>query len=233
MPNWCSNNLYIKGDGKELERFIQSVTNSPEKAESRKQKYDILQNLYPCPQELLDTKSPASTSAEPNPNWIKLLEKGEITQEWYDHLVKSNAEGYTKAQENRAKYGYTDWYDWENSKWGTKWGDCDTWLNLTESYVEFGFQTPWGPPLNGIANIAVLFPKLEFALSYIEEGMDFYGLATFDNTGDYIDNCEEVSSISGVPEIDWDSDNYDEQLEVRDNAIILAREQLLSDAGIL
>ena len=233
MPNWCSNNLYIKGDPTELAEFVARVTLSDEGKENRGQRIDILGSLYPTPQELKDT-SAGSYTAEPHPNWANLLKNGEITQEWHDELVRKNAEGYARAQANRKKYGYADWYDWNNAKWGTKWGDCETFLSgdPKDGSIEFIFNSAWAPPIEGIAHITTLFPNLSFALSYIEEGMDFYGLTTFDEDGDYFDNCLSVTDIEGVKEIDWDSDDYEDTIEQNEDAILRARDRLLEEAGI-
>ncbi len=49
----------------------------------------------------------------------------------------------------RAKYGATNWYDWQRENWGTKWGTYD--LKVHEmggdgSPILIEFQTAWGPP---------------------------------------------------------------------------------------
>lgn len=233
MPNWCSNNLYIKGDREVIADFIQRVT-VPEGAERNKSgnKYDILGRLYPTPQELRDATAGHFT-AEPNANWANLLAEGKITQEWHDELVERNAKGYATAQANIKKYGYADWYDWCNANWGSKWGDCDTDLVSEEGndQIEFSFSSAWSPPIEGIAHISTMFPTLTFHLSYQEEGMDFYGVTTFDGTGDYIDNCESISELDGMKEIDWDSDDYIEVMEENHEILLNAQEKMLMDAG--
>lgn len=210
MPNWCSNNLYIKGDKDKVTEFVQRTLLSEEETQKRGQSHDILGKLYPTPQELVDTKSGFFGDPE------------------------KQAEQEKAEQANLAKYGYKDWYDWNCAKWGTKWGDCDTFLaDLTDESVSFEFQSAWGPPIEGIAHISSLFPELTFVLTYEEQGMDFYGLATFDGTGDYLDNCEEISSIDGMVDVDWDADDYTDQLEHNHEKLLEAKEKLLIDAGIL
>lgn len=208
MPNWCDNNLYIKGDKATLLDFIQKVKNTPEQTEKRKQNYDILQNLYPTPQELVDTVS----------GWSN------------DETVQAEREKQYEA--NRAKYGSSDWYDWNNKNWGTKWGDSDTYLVEDEDKIgdsiEFQFQSAWAPPIEGIAKIATMFPTLEFAISYFESGMGFYGFATFQSDGDYLDNCEEVEDIEGYDKIDFDDDESWEKVY---DLVLDARDSLVTSAG--
>ena len=82
---------------------------------------------------------------------------------------------------NKEKYGYADWYEWRNSHWGCKWGESD--LMVTEYpvvendvwTVGFRFETPWGPPIEGLNHIAKEWPKIMFCLYYEESGMGFCG----------------------------------------------------------
>jgi hypothetical protein len=217
MPNWCDNRLHISGDIETIKTFIQKVTNTEEQAEKRRQRYDILQNLYPCPQELTDTVSGFS----------------------HDENVQS--ERQQKYDANKAKYGYKDWYDWQYAKWGTKWGDSDTDIIDPEPFItpdgrahaEFVFQSPWSPPIEGIAHITTMFPTLEFGIAYYEEGMDFYGFCNFVD-GVPLDDCREISEIEGMEEICALMDEDDCEIDVwekRNDLICEARDRLLEEAG--
>lgn len=212
MPNWCDNSLYIAGDAETIKTLIDKTRNTDEES---KQRYDILGNLYPCPQELTDTVSGWSNDEE---------------------VQKEREKRY---EENKAKYGYKDWYDWQYARWGTKWGDCDTDL-LDEdpfvtpdgrSHIRFVFQTPWGPPLEGIAHITTLFPTLEFGIAYYEDGMDFYGFCTFVD-GEPIDNCNQISDIPGIAELDARYEEEEEDIWAERNDLICrARDELAESAG--
>ncbi len=184
MPNWCENNLYIKGDKAALAEFVERVTVMDKDG---KQDFEILKNLHPTPQGLIDS-----------------FEQPDVNT-W------DEAQREAKHQENLAAYGFKDWYQWTLSNWGTKWGDCHTYLGTDEivDKLVFGFSSAWCPPLEGIAYIATLFPDLEFALGYEEGGMDFFGFVTFDSDGEYEDSSHEMSSIAGWDEIDFDSEDDD------------------------
>lgn len=216
MPNWCDNRLHISGDIETIKKFIEQARHTDDKAKETGQQFDILGNIYPTPQELVDTVSGWSNDPE----------------------VQGERE--KKYQANKAKYGYKDWYDWNCAKWGTKWGDSDTFIVDEEPFVtpdgrghiEFGFQSAWSPPIEGIAHIATLFPTLEFGLAYYEEGMDFYGFCTFID-GEAIDTCEQVSDIEGIAELDALMDNDDNEMdwEKRNDLICEARDRLMEEAG--
>lgn len=217
MPNWCDNRLIISGDKETLLTFIEKVRNTDEQAEKRHQRYDILNNLIPCPTELIN--SPSGFSNDEN----------------------AQAEREKREQNNKAKYGFKDWYDWQYANWGTKWGDSSTDLMQDDPYatsdgnanIEFVFQTPWGPPIAGIEKIAIMFPTLQFGLAYYEEGMDFYGLATFQEDGVF-DNCMEISDIEGIAELDAldeDENNEYDVWDKRNDLICQARDRLLEEAG--
>lgn len=94
-------------------------------------------------------------------------------------------------------------YDKANQYWGTKWSDCN--LTLPEygpgaDTVYFGFDSPWGPPMDGILNVSEQFPDLIFGISYFEPGMQFAGGAVF-SKGDMDYEIEE-----DIPEFDYDAD---------------------------
>ena len=43
----------------------------------------------------------------------------------------------------------TDWYNWRNTNWGTKWNAYEVEINWDEEYkeyIEINFQTAWSPP---------------------------------------------------------------------------------------
>lgn len=88
------------------------------------------------------------------------------------------------ANELLEKYGATDWYNWANINWGTKWGCCDScWLNEQpigtdhdDLYdIEMYYQTAWGPGDDCLEEIFQELNNLSFFLSYEEPGMGFAG----------------------------------------------------------
>ena len=67
--------------------------------------------------------------------------------------------------------------DW----WGCKWKDqfaSPDWDN-PKDYAMLSFDTPWGPPFEGLQKISARWPQLSFSLQYREEGMCFAGVAAW------------------------------------------------------
>lgn len=149
MPNWCYQNLHIRGDYNERTRLIESV---------RTDKGHELTQLHPCPQELRDTIS----------GWT--------------NDPKVQAEREEQYAKNKAKYGYSSWYEWGNNEWDTKWGDCATELDEhDEGTTLFRFESAWSPAVALIRNISAQFPTLTFGLTYTEESNAFAGWTVFRN----------------------------------------------------
>jgi hypothetical protein len=98
--------------------------------------------------------------------------------------------------------GMPDWYDWRIKNWGTKWDLSDqTQVSTTPGHIEYRFDTAWSPPVEWLAHVADVYPKLSFDLYYREDGMCFEGVAeasggsiTRDDTWEMdVDSEEEVS----------------------------------------
>lgn len=117
----------------------------------------IMESYIPCPQELRDTTSGFYSDEET----MKELEK--------------------KQEENFAKFGHKDWYEWQYSTWGTKWGDCDTSIEDTGNDLSIYFMTPWGTATRGFLTISEMFPSLMFVFIYDEEAGFFAGMEAIKN----------------------------------------------------
>jgi hypothetical protein len=80
-------------------------------------------------------------------------------------------------------------YDWEQTRWGCKWGACSaTLVDEWEGFLDYSFETPWTPPLPFLSALAPHWPSLKFLLDYEEMSMGFKGIAKFMN-GSFEDHC--------------------------------------------
>ena len=172
MPNWCFNRLTIdttSEGGKKLAKAFEPKYKSEDGTSEFELYAQPMQDLMPCPQELLDTD--ASFSKEPN----------------------------EKQLANKKKYGFSDWYGWRVSNWGTKWDarvvEYDD-HNPNETYVMF--DTAWSPPENFFRIFAMLHSDAYFRNEYDEEGMGFEGY------------CEN-SQAEGYVSESWDLNNGEEE----------------------
>jgi hypothetical protein len=78
--------------------------------------------------------------------------------------------------------GTPNWYDWSIENWGTKWdvSECDI-ADTSDRSCSFSFDTAWSPAEAWVAETSKLLPDAEFALFYVELGMEFSGKATYVN----------------------------------------------------
>lgn len=190
MPNWCFTNLDISGEEQELKRFFDSIE---KKTNDYGTEYSIISSLYPCPKELTDTVS--GWSADEN----------------------EQAEREKRYAENIAKYGSKDWYDWQYTNWGTKWGDYSTTSDYDgierfhdgSFHLQFRFETAWGPATEAWIKISKDFPSLRFQFSHQEESDEFAGVEVVRN-GELVFVDTFSPNDFEVPMPDYDSDEWAE-----------------------
>lgn len=146
MPNWCSNELKIRSKNTEmlkdfLSKFIVTNENGYEEL--------CMDNLIPCPKELLNKNVPEEQDAEFEMECKRLVDK----------------------------YGCADWYEWRLKHWGCKWdiGGCNV-LNKTDNYFWAEFNTAWSPPIEFLENVRKDYPDLEFSMLFEEAGCNFCGI---------------------------------------------------------
>lgn len=163
MPNWCSNQVTLTGPKNVISEILETKLS--------------LQEIFPCPQELKDTESPA-----------KFNDK-------------------EKAISNKEKYGFQDWYDWQVANWGTKWdiGPIEN-LTMDENgdgtYTIYTlFDSAWSPPVEAFKNLYEKYKSqgLELHLEYFESGCRFLGTAT-GSDGHFNDEYFEYSNADELEE---------------------------------
>lgn len=159
MPNWCSQFVEVRGEAKEIKRMINSfrVEEGTRGKYEEESAWDINQ-LFPVPDEL--TEIPHASVI---PEW---------SQEEKDLWLKN------KQEENLAKFGVRDWYEWQIRNYGTKWGashieiDEEKLANCSDSFL-FKFETPWGTCPGLMAKVSSLFPSVLIGIHAIEQMMMF------------------------------------------------------------
>ena len=106
--------------------------------------------------------------------------------------VPVDEEAAHKAQEeaNREAYGYTNWYDFCNAEWGTKWDVDAEVIMATPSQVDLAFDSAWAPPICWYEKMLAL--GFEVDAYYYESGMGFCG--HYDNGSDLYYEIGETSA---------------------------------------
>ena len=77
--------------------------------------------------------------------------------------------------------GFTNWYDWAVSQWGTKWDIDIEYLNYDEhndgtASITGGADSAWSPPIEAFQAYANENPDVYLELKYFEPGMSFIGI---------------------------------------------------------
>lgn len=218
MPNWCSTSFTVRGPEDEIRKFYDNVLRTEDADGLPTHNIKILEAYVPCPQELRDTTATTALREIPE-SWQKQVDEGNWTQEDYDKRVAENNELLKKQEENLAKFGSKDWYDWQCENWGVKWGDCDTGFDgkpapygHNDLWMVAGyFQTPWGTATAGWRNVSKKFPNCIFIFDSDEEAGFFAGIEMIHDGDvvfeDYFEPCEYPE------EVDWDDDDQVEAYE--------------------
>lgn len=185
MPNYCTNNLTVTGDAKEIKRFHEAITAGDLQAHEN---FRILDNLFPTPKELKDTT------------------KG--------HYPDGSSEQIKQEEMNKAnlkKFGSPDWYEWNCKNYGSKWSDFDgVFGQVSDNEINATFMSAWSPIGEGIRNVSKQFPTLDFILSYDEGGMAFCGGYAFRN-GEIFANIE--GEYPSMTKEQLENEEYDEFYE--------------------
>lgn len=92
-------------------------------------------------------------------------------------------------QSNKTLYGAKDWYDFQSSRWGTKWDViCDS-VEIDQDGLGFSgtFESAWSPPI-GVCE-ALAEQGVEVTLYYYEPGMGY--------VGKWEDGCDDCYEYAG------------------------------------
>jgi hypothetical protein len=127
---------------------------------------NFCKHVIPTPKDLIDT-----VAGFP----------GEDKREAHEAQMKRNLE----------LYGAKDWYDFQTSRWGTKW-DVEPYdpsdVKVENNTIQFGFDSAWSPPI-GVYE-ALVEDGFTVSAQYYEPGMAF--------VGDWTDGCDDFYDISGM-----------------------------------
>jgi hypothetical protein len=149
MPNWVYNNLSIEGTEEAVAR-VKAQLNKPIVKQYEEEK------IYSNP--IISF-------------WNIIAPPADKLEEYFD--THGFADG---GEQGNTEY---NWYNFNNSKWGTKWDiaksdSADDW-NATEitsesaTHISYRFDTAWSPPLPVIEELSVQYPELAITLDYEEE----------------------------------------------------------------
>ena len=198
MPNWCSNVLNICGPVASIDKFMDDITTGPKESDGTTSgmgnDYEILENLFPCPEDLKNVTSRFGIISDDDPD-------------------------KEQKQKNIEDHGAVDWYEWCCTNWGTKWGDNQTHLVHEDLCTPFStaddtevslkkimlrFDTAWSPPIEGMDVVTTKYPDIMFDLRYWEPGMGFQGYKIY-GSGE----CQGEATMDYMEDADMVYDNID------------------------
>ena len=118
------------------------------------------------------------------------------TSGFYGEGTEQQIELQAKCKANKEKYGYSDWYEFANAKWGVKWdiGGTDSECTLECDSLTLDFDSAWCPPIEGYNRLVALGFQIE--AYFYEGGMAFCGYYVSNEEWSY----DEEYSIDGDSE---------------------------------
>ena len=150
MPNYCDNELQIKGPISLRLEFI-------EKARTEERELDFNQfDSYP-------------------EEW---REGDRIYEEWWDksHSLPEEKRAYFVLFNPEPKNYYNDLgYDWCYAHWNSKWNSLESEVDHNNRRTLYYFNTAWSPPRPLVLKMSKMFPDLNFKLKFWECGVGFKG----------------------------------------------------------
>lgn len=155
---------------------------------------ELFQTLIPRPRDLDIVSSPGTTDEE-----LQVL--------------------YSANQE---KYGYTSWYEWNVSNWGTKWdvgrAEHEEPVTIDQGSIDISFDSAWSPPVGAYEKLSE--QGFEIVGYYYEPGCGFCGCWTNDHDDYYDFNGlssadvkeqipEDIDAMFGISEsmAEWEEEN--------------------------
>lgn len=161
MPNWCNNELYIRGDSKDIEAFLNACKGyapAYKLSEAEKKFFKEVDGDY----QVAEQHEFTFNALVPVPQ--EILEAG------YSQAGKSTINAILGTENPQ------DGYTWQIKNWGTKWDVNDPAIMFSgNDEASLIFSTAWSPPIRWLENVAAQFPDLEFELFFEEMGSVFGG----------------------------------------------------------
>jgi hypothetical protein len=171
MPNYCMNDLLVRGKAEDLHKFTNAFRGYPalfKGADEKRYKekcqkpMECFNALHPVPKDVIERGFDSGLRIEPSDYLLIRIGEKEPPEE-------------------------LDGYHWCKFNWGSKadvYGEVQvSGLDLLEEAepgedgieIAYAFDTEWVPPVEWLLKVAEDFPELEFELLYYEPGIAFAG----------------------------------------------------------
>lgn len=161
MPNHVTNILSFSGEEKQIKKLLKTIKG--EDFEDGTPCLIDFNKIIPFPKELEGTRSPAQiVTQEEYDEWMRKYNANEL------HEFERDSKPLTKKMSDslKKKYGADNWYNWNNSNWGTKWNAYHIRQGEGSSIA---FDTAWSTPIPVIEKLSEMFPEVLITLEYADE----------------------------------------------------------------
>ena len=195
MPNWCENELTIRGDESDVAACLAKIAGPLDEGTGQPLAISFGQ-IVPMPLCLRGTESGSGAlmgaiivGCAPDgvaDRWLSYpwvqSEGVKTVEELQEFLRKRDTDGRAVAEAEKQRKahretGHRDWYSWSIANWGTKWdASSPNRIDKREDGMAcVRFDTAWSPPTPVIEVLGQQFPKLHLTLRYWEGGAAFKG----------------------------------------------------------
>ena len=194
MPNWVDNEMIITADKDVLNNLFNKIEKV--KAEGSNY-YDIARSLYPLPRAIalvFGTGKDLQYAVDKKTGIKRELSLDEYFETKDNENVDYDLVQLTEEQINTLKeeYGAADWYDWNCTNYGTKWGDVRTECPVNESEkLVFTFDSAWSNSAVLASRIANDF-KYDVMLNHFSIENWEKGYFKFDTSGNLVESFFET-----------------------------------------
>ena len=192
MPNWCECELYVKGERKEIQQFL-------EKAKGENGILDF-NSFIPYPEEWRKLDKAYWGNMEKITCLRRKLKETKNARE--KQKIQKQIEKISKEMPEKDGFNQGG-YEWCITNWGTKWNarHLDDYSpnpeELGDNLILVRFDTAWSPPIPVVGKMSEMFPQLEFTLKYFECGMGFQGIFKASKGEVIADKCVEYFGDRG------------------------------------
>lgn len=193
MPNWTFNRITVKGERKDLDKFMADGVRGKDGGL-------YLSSWIPTP----ETFRKYDTTNHPDGKGLFI---GSL---WWDGLGGHDGQVVTEelieefkraTEEQREKYGVVGWYDYNVKTFGCKWDSEVNVELITDDSISLYAETPWSAPENWLRTLSEKYPELVFQLhAEYEEG--FWEDMEFG---------EGLKAEKGKGEVVWDEEEEEEE----------------------
>jgi hypothetical protein len=171
MPNWCNNILSVSGPLEEIARFKAKANGPTQTYNDYRAAHN---NEWPIHDDVrlkaLSESLPEAGDIVPLSFHALFPVPDDFRRFPYDcNQARKMGEAVGEARTHGG-------YRWEIDNWGCKWGSSESSLsNEEDTFLQYMFDTAWGPPIEFLHKVSDDWPTLCFELEYEEAGMGFAG----------------------------------------------------------